>query len=137
MHFVSLDNYPKRQANSSYRQIQIPGAKDKYDWKENFKNLRWVQGNQYAEMSLVGYKSKVSGWFEDIDAADSYFDKVLSLTTAEQENRSYPKHLNPKANISKRVTRPYRAFIESVNDAGQAICHVKYVPPIREENSGN
>lgn len=132
LHFVTLDNYPKRQANSNYRQIQIPGAKESYDWVEDFKDLRWVQGNQYAEMSLTGYKATVSGWFRDAAAANSYFNQVLTLTTAEEKNRNIPNHSNPQTNIPVRETRPYRAFIESVNDAGQAVCEVKYVPVVED-----
>ena len=133
LHFVSLDNYPKRQRNSSYRPIQIPGAKEEYNWEEHFENLRWEQGNQYAELMLKGYRARVSGWFKDKVAADSYFDQVLELTIAEEENRNYPERKHSRTNISTQITRPYRAFIESVNDQGQAICHVKYVPVIEEK----
>lgn len=128
LHFVTLGNYPKRTVNSSYRQIQIPGAKEQYDWCENFFNLRWLSGNQYGEMQLFGYQAKVSGWFADVTAGNQYFDAVLGLTTGTQVNRIFPKHSNPRTSIVNTIWRPYRAFIESVNENGQAICHAKYVP---------
>ena len=128
LHFVSLDNYPKRARNSSYRPTQIPAPKETYDWATDFENLRWEQGNQFAELRFQELYVPVSGWFKDKAAANSYFDAVLTLTTATEDNRIMPEHSNPKTNIPERTTRPYRAFIESVNAQGQAICHVKYTP---------
>ena len=128
LHFVTLDNYPKRQAGSYPRPIQIPGAKENYDWLTDFLNLRWFTGNQYAELELQGYGAKVSGWFADNTAANNYFDAVLNLTTATEINRNFPNHSNPRTDIAVVETRPYRAFIESVDASGTAICHAKYVP---------
>jgi predicted ATP-grasp superfamily ATP-dependent carboligase len=134
LHFVTFDNYPKRLTNSTYWPVQIPAAKETYVWENDFKDLTWSRGNQYAELKLIDYRSKVSGWFANKGAADVYFDAVLGLTSAIEENRIYPEHKTPKTNIVSRVTRPYRAFIESVNEFGQAICHIKYVPPIENPN---
>jgi len=130
LHFVTLDNYPKRKANSYPRPVQIPAALTEYSWDEHFRDLRWVQGNQYGALELEGYKKKVSGWFRDEDAGNAYFDAVLGLTTAVEKNRVFPIHSNPRTDIKTQVQRPHRAFIESVNDQGRAICHVKYRPVI-------
>ncbi len=129
LHFVTLENYPKRSRGSNYRPIQIPGALAEYDWDIHFKDLRWIQGNRYAELSLKGYKAKVSGWFESENQANLFFDAILNLTIAEEENRNIPKHKYPRTDITFQVTRPYRAFIESINEMGQAVCHLKYIPP--------
>ncbi len=137
LHFVTFDNYPKRQRNSTYWQVQIPAAKEGYDWVEDFEPLRFNRGNRYAEMRFDEFKNPVSGFFKDKNAADSYFNAVLDLTTATEKNRVYAEHKTPQTNVVEQITRPYRAFIESVNDAGQAICHVKYVPPTEAENNGN
>jgi hypothetical protein len=130
LHFVTEANYPKRARGSNYRQIQIPGAKTEYIWELDFANLRWNQGNQYAELVLNEYRATVSGWFANQSAADTFFDAVLALTIGTEKNRKYPKHKFPRTDIQAQITRPYRAFIESINDQGQAVCHVKYVPPI-------
>lgn len=130
LHFVTLDNYPKRKPGSYPRAIQIPAAKEEYEWDIDFKDLRWVQGNQYGELTFEGYKQKVSGWFKDEESGNAYFDAVLGLTTATQKNRNFPKLLNPRTDIVIQETRPHRAFIESVNSQGRAICHVKYTPLI-------
>ena len=61
LHFVDLANYPKRSNGSNYRQIQIPGAKEIYNWETDFEGLTWTRGNQYAELQLVGYRATVSG----------------------------------------------------------------------------
>jgi hypothetical protein len=137
LHFVTFDNYPKRSRGSNYRQIQIPGAKETYDWKLDFENLVWQQGNQYAELELNEYRARVSGWFESEIAANAFFNQVLNLTIGTEKNRRYPKQKYPRTNIATTATRPYRAFIESINQSGQAICHVKYVPAIEENNGGN
>ncbi|MEL7420722.1 MAG: hypothetical protein AAGK10_19455, partial [Cyanobacteria bacterium J06555_3] len=84
----------------------------------------------YGELELEGYRKKVSGWFRDEDAGNAYFDAVLGLTTALEKNRNFPKHSNPRTDIVVQIQRPHRAFIESVNDQGRAICHVKYRPVI-------
>ena len=128
LHFVTEDNYPKRVRNSNYWEITIPAAKDSYTWDSDFKDLRFYRGNQYAELKFNEFKNRVSGFFLDKDAADAYFDKVLKLTTATEKNRGYPKHKYPQTNVVQRITRPYRAFLESTNNAGEAICHIKYVP---------
>ena len=130
LHFVTFDNYPKRSRNSTYWQVQIPAAKDEYEWSTDFETLKWNRGNCYAELRFLEFKNPVSGFFADKNAADEYFDAVLNLTTATEKNRVYSEHKTPQTAIAIRETRPYRAFIESVNSAGQAICHVKYVPPI-------
>ncbi len=129
LHFVTLDNYPKRSRGSNYRPIQIPGAKDVYDWETDFKNLRWIQGNQYGELELQNYKAKVSGWFASKNAGEEYFNQILDLTKAIEKNRYFPSIKYPRTDIALQITRPYRAFIESINEMGQAVCHVKYVPP--------
>jgi hypothetical protein len=133
LHFVTLDNYPKRSRGSNYRQIQIPGAKETYNWDNDFLNLTWLQGNQYAELELNEYRAKVSGWFASKGAADTFFDKVLNLTIGTEKNRRYPEQKYSRTDIAIADTRPYRAFIESINESGQAICHVKYVPPKPED----
>ncbi len=129
LHFVTLDNYPKRKANSHYRAIQIPAAKITYNWDTDFKDLRWQQGNQYGELTLTEYKSKVSGWFENIDRANSFFDAVLGLTNATESNRNFPNHSNPRTDIIVQETRPYRAFISTVNNDGNGTVLNKYFPP--------
>ena len=128
LHFVTEGNYPKRKRNSSYWEITIPAAKDSYTWDSDFKDLRFYRGNQYAELKFNEFKNPVSGFFANKDVADAYFDKVLKLTTATEKNRGYPKHKYPQTNVVERITRPYRAFLESTNNAGQAVCHIKYVP---------
>lgn len=130
LHFVTLDNYPKRAKNSSYYQIQIPAAKEEYNWQADFESLRIQRGNQYAEMRFEDYKAAVSAWFESVEAANNYFNAVLNLTTATEKNRVFPQHSNPQTNIQIQETRPYRAFIKSVNELGQAVCHAVYKPPI-------
>ena len=133
LHFVTLPNYPKRTKRSQIRQIQIPGAKENYNWENDFANCRWITGNQYAELELAGYKARVSGWFAGEAQANAFFDYVLiNLTTATEANRNIPKHKYKRTDIVSAIERPYRAFIESVNDKGQAVCHVKYMPPKNE-----
>ncbi len=131
LHFVTPANYPKRSKNSTYWPVQIPAAmpEDEYNWCEHFENLRWSRGNCFAELKFNQFSTPVSGFFKDKDAADSYFNEVLKLTTATEKNRVYHEHKDPQKNIIERVTRPYRAFIESVNIAGQGVCHIKFVPP--------
>lgn len=137
LHFVTLDNYPKRARNSSYRPVQIPGAKKPttenplpYDWIRDFEDFYWIQGNQYAELRFEENYAPVSGWFENAVAANVYFDKVLTLTTATEANRVIPVHSNPKTDIPVRTTRPYRAFICELNSQGQNQCLTKYQPII-------
>ena len=132
LHFVTLDNYPQRQPNSSYRAVQIPAPLLEYSWETHFESLRWTQGNQYAQMKLEGWKTTVSGWFASEEEANSYFDAVLGLTTAVEENRIISTHSSPKVNIPTRVTRPYRAFITEVDETGKAICLNKYQAPLEE-----
>lgn len=135
LHFVTLDNYPKRSRNSSYRPVQIPAARKPipnqpapYKWDEDFKDLYWIQGNQYAELRFEENYKPVSGWFESETAANEYFDKVLTLTTATEINRVISKHKTPKTNIPVRTTRPYRVFICELNSQGQNQCLAKYYP---------
>jgi hypothetical protein len=139
LHFVTLDNYPTRASNSNYRPIQIPSPRDEYDWEQDFEDLRWQQGNCYCELQLktsqnILVKPSVSGFFENKNKADEFFDRVLELTTLSEANRKYHEFDVPKRNIPTRETRPYRAFITSVNDEGKAICETKYLPPIEPEN---
>lgn len=129
LHFVTLDNYPKRQANSSYRSIQIPAPKASYDWAIDFEPLRWRQGNQYAKLILTGYKHAVSGWFENTTAANAFFDAVLTLTTATEKERIFPGHSLQKTNFTIRDSRPYRAFIVSKDGNNQPQTLTKYFPP--------
>ena len=140
LHFVTLDNYPTRERNSTYRPIQIPSPIDEYeyDWERDFEEVRWKQGNYYCELQLkteddILVKPSVSGFFENKNAADEFFDTVLLLTTLSEANRKYHEFDVPKRNIPIRETRPYRAFIVSVNDEGKAICETKYIPPIESE----
>ena len=133
LHFVTLNNYPKRNANSSYRPIQIPAAKDLYDWETDFEELRWVQGNQYAELRFEGRYAHVSGWFQNEEAANSFFDEIVSLTNAKEDNRVIPLHSNPKTNILVRPSRPYRAFICELTPTGQNQCLAKYQPVIKDD----
>jgi alpha-L-arabinofuranosidase len=128
LHFVDLDNYPKRKRNSSYRPVQIPLPLDEYDWQNDFEPLRWIQGNQYAELRFQGQFVPVSGWFRDRAAAEAYFDAILNLTTAVEDNRVIPIHTQPKTNIPVQTTRPYRAFIVHLGSDGKAVCDTKYVP---------
>ncbi len=83
-------------------------------------------------MKLEGWKTTVSGWFSSESEANSYFDAVLGLTTAVEENRIISTHSNPKVNIPTRLTRPYRAFITQVDETGKAICLSKYQAPPEE-----
>ena len=134
VHFVTFDNYPKRKKGSQIRQIQIPGAKEEYDWIKDFKDCVWQTGNQYAELQLAGYRASVSGWFASEGAADEFFDYVLDkLTTGVEVNRNKPKHKYGRTDIAAVNERPYRAFIESINPQGQAVCHIKYMPPPDEQ----
>ena len=135
LHFVTQANYPKRSRSSSYWPVQIPAAKDEYNWNEDFINLRWNRGNQYAELRFNEFANPVSGFFSDENTANTYFDRVLRLTTATEKNRVIPKHKTPQTNVIARVTRPYRAFISSVNSTGQVVCHVKYVPTDENGNA--
>ena len=70
LHLVTFENYPKRSRNSTYWQVQIPQAKQTYDWDEDFKDLVWNRGNLYCEMYFDGIKDPVSGFFADKDAAN-------------------------------------------------------------------
>jgi|GEM_PF-6543229 len=132
LHFVTFDNYPKRVNSSGYRPVQIPAALEEYDWLANFEDLRWQQGNLFGELRFVEPYVPVSGWFASKEAANVYFDKILTLTNATEDNRVFPDHSNPKTAIPMRQTRPYRAFIKSVNELGQGVCHAVYKP--LEEN---
>ena len=135
LHFVTLDNYPKRQANSSYRPVQIPSPipNDQLDWATHFENLRWFQGNLYAELELKDGSGNqvlpsVSGFFENQASADSYFDAVLNLTTLTEHNRKYHIHVSPTRIIPVQETRPYRAFVTFINASGQAEVEFKLSP---------
>ena len=132
LHFVQLDNYPKRTRGSTYWQVQIPAAKneDNYIWENDFENLRWQRGNCYAELRFNEFKNSVSGFFANKAAANNYFDAVLDLTLATEKNRVYSEHKSPKTAIVEQETRPYRAFVETVDSAGRAICLIKFVPPV-------
>ncbi|MEY2832276.1 MAG: hypothetical protein RLZZ574_1534, partial [Cyanobacteriota bacterium] len=133
LHFVQLDNYPKRARGSTYWQVQIPAALDEYVWKDDFEDLRFERGNKYAELHFNEFKTRVSGFFASEAAANDYFDKVLDLTTATEKNRVFSKHKTPQTSVVQQVTRPYRAFIERVNANGRAECLIKYMPPIEED----
>ena len=137
LHLVLLDVYPKRSNTDALWQMQIPAAKDNYDWLTDFEPLRRRHGNQYAELRFQENYVPVSGWFEDETAANAFFDAVLALTNASEDNRVISKHTMPKTAIPVFETRPYRAFIKSVNVQGQAICHAKYVPVISNESTTN
>jgi len=135
LHFVTLDNYPKRQANSSYRPVQIPSPipNDQLDWMTNFESLRWHQGNLYAELELQNSSGDkinppVSGFFENIAAADSYFNAVLGLTTFSEYNRKYHPNTSPPKVIPVQETRPYRAFVTFINSSGKAEVETKFQP---------
>lgn len=130
LHLVTLDNYPDRQRNSSYWSVQIPAPLAEYTWEQHFENLRWQRGNLYAQMNLEGYKTTVSGWFESENAANNWFDAVLGLTTAVEENRIISLHKTPKTNIAVQTTRPYRAFITDTDGNGNSVCLTKYIPII-------
>ena len=133
LHLVTFDNYPKRSRGSTYWQVQIPKVKDEYIWNEDFLNLSWNRGNLYCELYFDGIRDPVSGWFSNKDAADVWFNLVVNLTTAIEKNRKYHEQKQPKRNIESNTIRPYRAFISEINDVGRTICHVKYVPPIKNE----
>lgn len=133
LHLVTFENYPTRSKNSTYWQVQIPSARETYDWNDDFLNLIWNRGNLYAEMYFDDIKDPVSGFFADKTSADSWFDSILSLTTAIERNRKYHEQQNISRNIAANVTRPYRAFITSINDIGRAVCEVKFVPPRENE----
>ncbi len=135
LHFVTFENYPTREPNSSYRPIQIPMPKETYDWETDFAGLVWQQGNCYARLYFEEFVNPVSGFFDGEVGANAFFDAVLSLTTATQTNRVISKHDAPKTNIPIRPTRPYRAFIVEANLQGKAVCHTKYVPPLEPEES--
>ncbi|MCC0179887.1 hypothetical protein I4641_23400, partial [Waterburya agarophytonicola K14] len=135
IHFVNLDAYPTRRADQGYRPIHIPAPKESFEWNTDFLNLRQTMGNQYGEMELNGYKSKVSGWFSNIDAGNSFFDAILTLTTATEINRNFPNHSNPRTDIVIRETRPYRAYISRVLNTGEAETLFKYFPPADEEEN--
>ncbi|MDJ0593348.1 MAG: hypothetical protein QNJ72_25740 [Pleurocapsa sp. MO_226.B13] len=137
LHLVLLDVYPKRRGTDSLWQMQIPAAKDHYDWLTDFEPLRRKHGNQYAELRFQENYVPVSGWFEDETTANAFFDAVLALTNATEDNRVISKHTMPKTAIPVFETRPYRAFIKSINAQGIAICHAKYVPVIPDESTTN
>lgn len=139
LHFVTLDNYPTRARDSNYRPIQIPAPREEYDWDEDFKPIEWTQGNFYCELQLktsgdILVKPPVSGYFENKNKADEFFDVVLGLTTLSEANRKYHEFDSPKRNILVQKTRPYRAFITSVDENGKAVCETKYIPPIEGQS---
>ncbi|MEM6613296.1 MAG: hypothetical protein AAF652_13770 [Cyanobacteria bacterium P01_C01_bin.72] len=135
LHFVTLDNYPKRTKGSNKRPIQIPAPKEDYDWDTDFANIRWVQGNQYAKLKLKGYKQGITGWFQDAAAANSCFDQLLSLTTAEEQGRNIPDHTNGREDIPVRTSRPYRAFLSCEDVPGEPQTLITYHPPQDEESN--
>ena len=133
LHMVTLNNYPKRSRNSTYWQIQIPKAKDEYNWNDDFKPLTWHRGNLYAELYFQSIRDPASGYFLNKESADAWFDSILNLTDAIELNRKYhERKFKQPRDITEQITRPYRAFITSINNQGRAVCHLKYVPPIEE-----
>jgi hypothetical protein len=129
LHFVRLNDYPKR-TSGTYWQAQIPLAKNSYDWQNDFQSLRWYRGNVYAELRFVEPVNPVSGFFENETRANQYFDAVLNLTNATEDNRIITLHDNPKTNITQEITRPYRAFILEPQPNGKPLCLQKYIPVI-------
>ncbi len=132
LHFVTEENYPKRRSGSYYRPIQIGAPKPEYDWGTHFENMRWMAGNQYAELRLVGWKNPISGWFASKDAANAFFTYLTDYIidpSVEVDNIVIPDHSNPKTNITAQIWRPYRAFIMSApNGENQTTCLQKYYP---------
>jgi hypothetical protein len=134
LHFVELANYPKRTSNSNYRPVQIPLPKTSFDWVEDFEDLRWTTGNFYAKLWLKNeqdrpWKTPITGYFANQDRADSYFNQILDLTTLIEDYRTY--HPTTKSrNFVTRETRPYRAFVVSIDNFGNPECQTKYVPII-------
>lgn len=137
LHFVDLDNYPKRSANSSYRPIQIPLPinNEDLDWETHFDSMRWIQGNLYCELDLQDsdgnkYTPSVAGFFDSKASAENYFNRVLAVTQLQAlAIKSHPTS-NPKVNIQRRETRPYRAFVMNIDNNGNTVCELKLVPPI-------
>ncbi|MEO0934208.1 MAG: hypothetical protein AAFY21_10785, partial [Cyanobacteria bacterium J06641_2] len=137
IHFVTLDNYPKRKSNSSYRPVQIPSPIDieTLDWETHFENLRWEQGNLFCELELQdseGQKVRppVSGYFKNESSAFAYFDQVLLLTTLSEYNRKSHSQTNPKRLITEKTTRPYAAFVTYIDESGKAETEKKFKPVI-------
>jgi hypothetical protein len=132
LHFVDLINYPKRSKNSGYRPVQIPLPKAAFDWSSDFENLRWITGNFYAKLFLkdnqdLKWKAPITGYFSSQIEADNYFDEILNLTTLIEDYRTY--HPTTKSrNFAIKQTRPYRAFVVSVDSLGNPVCETKYQP---------
>ena len=135
LHFVTMDNYPKRKRGSNKRPIRIPAPKAEYDWDVDFKDIRWVQGNQYAKLKLEGYKQGISGWFKNADSANATFDRLMQLTTATEKGRNIPNHTNGRDDIVERETRPYRAWIACEETPGEGKTLTKYFPPSENEEN--
>ena len=125
---VRPTNYPKRGSGDYVRFIQVPGAKNSYDWVTDFECVFWEAGNQYAELRFKNYVHKVSGYFASKTAADNWFDRVLTWTVLEEKNRSYSDLKDPVTAVPVQTHRVNRAFRLSVNNQGTALCLDKYIP---------
>lgn len=136
LHFVDFNNYPKRNPNSNYRPVQIPQAKNSYDWCRDFDSIRWITGNYYAKLHLKfinddKWKTPITGYFSNKNSADNYFNQVLRLTNLVEDFRSYHPNTS-RNNLIIKETRPYRAFIVSIDSNSQPVCETKYVPSEEE-----
>ena len=64
----------------------------------------------------------------------SFQENTLVITVADDESEDTTQieiplpEANEHIDIAVVETRPYRAFIESVDETGTAICHAKYLP---------
>lgn len=132
LHLVKLEDYPTRSSNSLW-QVHIPAAKDEYVWETHFEPLRKFNGNVYAELLFIEPYKPVEGFFQSENAANNYFDFVLTLTNATEKRRIFENNTNPPKDIIERELRPYRAFITQLNANGQSECLAKYAPPITNE----
>lgn len=137
LHFVTLDNYPRRKSKSTYTPIELPAPREDYDWLTAFENLRKESGNQYAGLKLEGWKTPITGFFANKNAANAYFDYLINYIldpTVVEEDRFYPEHTNPRTAIITQTWRPYRAFLMSVGSNGQAECLLQWHPQMTPSN---
>lgn len=135
LHFVDLDNYPKRSSSGSLRPVQIPRpiANENLDWATFFENMRWEQGNLYCQLILKDsnnnkFSPPISGFFANQQAADDYFDSVLPITELSELQRKYHPTNNAQTNFTVKTTRPYRAFVIDLDNEGNPVCELKIVP---------
>ncbi|MGL5075748.1 MAG: hypothetical protein ACRDBG_07885 [Waterburya sp.] len=132
--FVDLELFNNRKRNDLKWRIQIPNAKEDYDWCRDFDAIRWERGKSFHRLKLKEYRQPVSGWFNGKDASNSFFDQILPLTLSEEENRYYPERKTYKINPDVRITRVHRAYLVDVDPETETNNTIKCYRP--EECNG-